>query len=198
MTKMYLPIFFENLEKIPEKDGVRIATEILQDREKLSSIWGRIMYYNTNIENILKEHMNLKSENITLGRLIDKFETDCKNKRRLTKYYKLISLLRKLNKKCRVLWSHGCLTYSLRKGKWIKHLIYADKNNRGRWIERKVEIDNNYFDKEANILYPEVVDSLMKMVDERDSKGEPHLNRKTSFIIPMQDDLGNGTFIFVK
>ena len=195
---IHLPILFEKLEKLPEKEGVKIANEALRDREKLLPIWGRIMYYSTTVENILKEHLNIKNKGAMLGRLINLFEIDCKKKRLFTKYSKLISTLKKLNKKCRVAWSHGCLTYSLKKGKLTKHLIYTEIKRNKKNIKRKIEIGNDYFDQVANKLYPEAIDELMKMVDAKDSKGKPHLNRKTSFIIPVQNNNGKFNFIFVK
>jgi len=196
--RIHLPIFFKKLDKIKEGEGKRISYDILEDREKLLQIWGRIMHYSTNIENILKEHLNYENRNFGLGKLIDEFERDCRSKRRFIRYSKLISALKKLNKKCRIIWSHGCLTYSLKRDILIKHLIYSEENRRGVWIRRRREVGNDYFDQIANKLYPEVISGLFSMWDTRDSNGNPHLKIKTPFIIPIQEDSGIINFIFVK
>ncbi len=193
---MHLLIFFEGLDRVPEADARRISAEVMEDREKLIPIWGRIMSYSTTIENILKEHLTCKNEKKTLGDLITLFETDCRTKG-YTAYSKLISTLKRLNDQCRILWAHGSLTYSLKTdGGWTKHLIYANRDAEGDWVETKVEIGNDYFDQ-ANIIYKEVIDEIRKMMDDRDSQGNLILKRQTSFIIPMQDP-GKIDFIFVK
>lgn len=192
---LHNPIFFEKINTFDglndEKRG-KILSEIVKDYNILYTIWGRIMHYSTNIEHMLKEHLNYENRKITLGALIGEFKEDCKVKRCFTKYSKLISTLSKLNKKCRIIWSHGLLTYSLKKGRLIKHLIYAEKNRRRIWVKKKTEIDNDYFANVANILFPKVLKGLIDMYDARD------LEIKTSFIVPVQKDNGVFDFIFVK
>lgn len=191
-------IKFKKLDKIEKGKEMEIASKALKDQELLFTIWGRIMHHSTMIENMLKEHLNLENDKMGLDLLIKKFEEDCKGKRCLTKYSKLISLLKKLNKECRIVWAHGCLTYSLKKGKLIKHLIYAKKNRAGSWMKKEIEIKNDYFDNIANILFPRVFDELLKMWDARDSEGNPQLKTKTPFIIPVNKGNGIIDFIFVK
>ncbi len=64
------PIFFENihnLDGLSNDEKNNILSEILEDYNNLYEIWGRIMHYSTNIEHLLREHLNEENNIITLG-----------------------------------------------------------------------------------------------------------------------------------
>ncbi len=189
MVKMYYPIFFKGLTNLTKEEGVEIAPKILEDLEGLYKIWGKIMHYSTDVENMLKEHLNLEDEKMMLGSLIEKFKRDSNAR----KHPQLLSDLDKLNEKCRILWAHGYLMYALENGQLVNYLVYTEKDEgTGEWSKKKISIGNAYFDQIANIIFPEVIGGLFKMYDEKD------LKTKTSFIIPVQKDSGVFDFIFVK
>ncbi len=189
MVKMLYPIFFDRLIDLSKEEVEKIPTKILEDLKGLYEIWGRIMHYSTDIENMLKEHLNLENEKMMLGSLIEKFKEDSSAK----KHPQLLLDLDKLNKKCRILWAHGFLMYALENGQLVNYLVYTEKDeSTGEWSKKKISIGNDYFDQIANVIFPEVIGGLFKMYDKKD------LKTKTSFIVPLQKDSGASDFIFVK
>lgn len=196
-STIHHPIFFENIHNL---DGLsadernRVLSEMLKDCNILYEIWGRIMHYSTNIEHMLREHLDHENEVVMLGRLITEFCSDTNTQN----YPQLILDLNDLKEKCRNLWAHGTLTYAFEGGKLIKYLINRQRDQRGIETIEKIEIDNDYFDNIANILFPKVLEGLFKMWDTENPDGTRHLRTKTSFILPVQKDNRVWDFIFVK
>jgi len=181
MSMVYYPIFFEGLDNLSEEEIKKNIPEIMNDLEVLYSLWGKIMHYSTDVENMLKEHLELE-EGVMLGPLIKKFGDDSDAQ----KHPQLLLDLDELNNKCRIVWAHGILKYSVEYGKLIKHLVYTERST---GVEQKIEINNDYFDNVTNIVFPNVFKGLYDMHTLKD------LKVKTPFIVPIKRD--DGTFEFL-
>lgn len=188
----FLPFFFEDLQK-SKLDPKLLARKGYEIKYNLMPYWGQIMHASTFVEKVLREHLGKKNGKALLGDLIQNFSKDNNAK----KYPTLIKDLNKLNTKCRIIWSHGALTFKEEKGKIVAYLIANLKISKAKYKESRIKIDEKYLNKIMTI-FNKVFTEFEIMFYAKDNSGKPLLHIKTPFIIPIITDQKKVDFTFVK